>query len=77
MVMRLRTQVRHRLWHTRVQVLTETGHEIGWFVPATGRYRLHDDTLRRPFWKSALSRTDMLYASGHIREPTLPDDPFG
>ena len=74
---KLHTRVRHRLGRARVQVLTDTGHEVGWFVPATGRYRLHDDALRRPFWKSALARSDMLYAFGQIGEPTLPDDPFG
>lgn len=76
MVTKLRTRVQHRLGRARVQVLTDGGHEVGWFIPETGRYRLHDTTLRRPFWKSALDRSDMLYAFGQIREPTLPDEPF-
>lgn len=74
---KLRTRVRNRLGHARIQVLTDTGFEVGWFVPDTGKYRLHDAALRRPFWKSALARSDMLHAFGQIAEPTLPDDPFG
>lgn len=75
-VMKLRTRVGHRLRHTRVHVLTDTGDEVGWFVPETGKYRLHDATLRRSFWRCALARSDMLYAFGQISEPTLPDDPI-
>lgn len=75
--MKLRTRVERRLRRTRVHVLTDTGEEVGWFVPETGTYRVHDDALRRPFWHFALARSDMLYVSGKIREPTLPDDPLG
>lgn len=74
--MALRTRVRRRHGHARVYVFTDEGHEVGWFVPETGRYRLHDRALRRTFWYSALARSDMLYAFGEIREPRLPDEPL-